>query len=123
MTTVSGASFRALIRVANAAGGALQRAGVSFARFDAEALLRRARAQTGLDDFGGDDFREPLARLLHAYETEAGLTTIGRLAAWRDTMSLLANRLRLVEDRKRHPAIAAETRLLTSGVECADTTP
>jgi sulfotransferase family protein len=109
MTAVAGASFRALIRVVNAAGGALQRAGVSFARFDAEALLRRARAQTGLDDFGGDDFRDPLHRLLHAYETEAGLTAIGRLAAWRDTMSLLANRLRLVEDRKRHPAIAAET--------------
>ena len=61
---------------------------------------------TGLRDFGGDEFREPLRILLRGYETEARLTLLGRIAARRDTLSLLANRLRLVDDRRRHPAIA-----------------
>ena len=109
MMTVSGAAFRTLIRAVNVAGGALERAGLPIARFDPDSLLREARARTGLEDFGGDEFRDPLRRLLEGYDTEAGLSVIGRLAARRDTLSLLVNRLRLVEDRKRHPAIAAET--------------
>ena len=79
-----------------------------------------ARARTGLHDFGGDEFREPLRRLLEGYETEAGFTPIGRLAARRDTRSLLVNRLRLVEElfraavvhqRERHHAHAGHGQL------------
>ena len=47
--------------------------------------------------------------LLYAYETEARLTLLGRIAARADTISLLANRLRLVEDRRRHPGIAEQS--------------
>jgi hypothetical protein len=106
--TVATASFRALIRAFNVMGRGLERAGVSLVAFEREAMLKEARARTGLADFGGDEFQEPLGRLLEGYEREARFSTVGRLAAWRDTVSLLANRLRLVEDRKRHPAIADE---------------
>ena len=96
------------IRATNAVGSALSRMGlvpVSLAERD---LLGAARRSTGLDDFGDDDFREPLRRLLSCLATEAELTLLGRVAARRDLTGLLENRLRLQEDRKRHPDIAAE---------------
>jgi hypothetical protein len=107
--TIAAASSRTLIKAFNLFGRMLERAGVPVARLEPEPLMAEARAQAGLDDFGDDEFREPLRRVLEGYETEAKLTPLGRLAARRDTLSLLINRLRLVEDRKRHPAIAHET--------------
>jgi hypothetical protein len=107
MTT--GSAVRTLVRAFNVVGQVLGRAGWPLVAFDPESLLKEARARARLDDFGGDEFREPLRRLLEGYEAEARFTTVGRLAARRDTVSLLVNRLRLVEDRKRHPAIAEET--------------
>lgn len=98
-----------LIDVANRMGAWLESAGMSFVTFDEEDLCRRACAETGLEDFGEESFREPLRVLLEAYRTEARLTLIGKLAAWHDTLRLLTNRLRLFDDRKRFPAIGAET--------------
>jgi Sulfotransferase family len=106
MATV--APFRAFIRAFNGMGRMLERAGWPLVEFDPESIVEEARARAGLDDFGDEVFREPLRRLLEGYATEAHFTTVGRLAARRDTISLLVNRLRLVEDRKRHAAIAHE---------------
>jgi hypothetical protein len=86
----------------------LDRLGHRPIALDERALLEAAHRLTGLDDFGGDEFREPLRILLQGYDTEARLTLLGRIAARRDTLSLLANRLRLVDDRRRHPAIAEQ---------------
>ena len=61
------------------------------------ALLDQARAETGLDDFGPDDFRERLDVLVHSFGTEAGLGPVGRLNAYGLLLSLLKNRL-LLED-------------------------
>jgi hypothetical protein len=97
-----------LINLLNAAGATLQRAGLPLVRLDERELLDTACRQTGLRDFGDGSFREPLRILLRAYESEAQLTLVGRLAARRDTLRLLTNRLRLVADRKRHPDIAAQ---------------
>jgi hypothetical protein len=100
---------RSAIRAFNVVARGLERAGWGPQPFDAESILRDARSRTGLEDFGGAEFCEPLRRLLAGYESEAHFTPVGRLAARRDTLALLANRLRLFEDRKRHPAIAGET--------------
>jgi hypothetical protein len=100
--------LRAGIRATNAAGSALFRTGFRPVSLDERTLLDAARRATRLDDFGDGDFREPLRRLLHALEAEAELTVLGRVAARRDIGSLLANRLRLQEDRRRHGEIAAE---------------
>ena len=86
----------------------LNRLGLRLVSLDEQHLLDSARRATGLDDFGEADFREPLRRLLAALESEADLTLLGRIAAHRDLHGLLTNRLRLVEDRKQNPAIAAE---------------
>ena len=70
-----------------------------------DALLAAASAQTGLDDFGDDWFREPLEVFLAALRDEADLSAFGRVAANGLVHQLLVNRL-LVEDLlRRHPEI------------------
>ena len=96
------------IRTANALGSVLSRAGFPLVSLNERELLDAACRATGLDDFGDDDFREPFGRLLSCLENEADLTLVGRIAARRDLVGLLINRLCLEEDRKRHPKIAAE---------------
>ncbi len=97
-----------LLRLINTIGRPLAKNGFSFLRLDETTLLNKARAQTGLDDFGDDSFREALRVLLRAFETEAELSFVGRICVHEDSVRLLSNRLRLVADRRRHPAIGAE---------------
>ncbi|MGH7893798.1 MAG: sulfotransferase [Candidatus Binatia bacterium] len=98
----------ALIRAVNTNTRTLQRAGVPAVRLDADELLDEACRRTKLTDFGDASFAEPLRLLVDAYDTEADLTFVGRMAARHDTLRFLETRLRLEEDRKRHPEIAAE---------------
>jgi hypothetical protein len=95
------------LRLLNGIGGALRTAGLPLLRLDEAALLRAASRKTGLADFGDESFREPLRRLLHAFETEAELTVLGRIVARTDVTRLLANRLHMTETRRRHPEIDA----------------
>ena len=46
--------------------------------FDIEGMLEAARAETGLSDFGDDDFREGLEVLARSIEEEADLHAVGR---------------------------------------------
>lgn len=100
--------LRAIVRSTNAAGSMLSRAGLPLVSLDEGSLLDAARRATGLDDLGGDGFREPLRMVLQGLEAEARLTLVGRIAARQDVIGLLANRLRLEEDSKRHPEIGAQ---------------
>jgi len=95
------------LRVLDRAGAALRRAGVPLLDLDPERLQAAARRTTGLDDFGDPRFRDALGRLVDAFESEAALTTLGRLIARRDLVRLLENRLRIVAAHRRHPEIAA----------------
>lgn len=98
-----------LRRALNAGGRVAGRAGLGLVRLDARVLRDEARKQTGLDDFEDDGlFPEALDRVVRSLDTEAGLSLLGRIAAVQDLSRLLANRLRLVEDRRRFPAIAEE---------------
>jgi hypothetical protein len=82
--------------------------GRSFVTLDEEALIEKSRERTGLDDFGGDAFREPLGILLKSFEKDADLNLVGRICVHSQILRLLSNRLRMVEDRKRHPEIRDE---------------
>lgn len=93
------------VRLLNAAGDAAAAAGLRVLRLNGEALLERAQRTTGLDDFGPETFREPLRRLLDAFEGEAELSLLGRIATRMDLLRLLENRLRIVDACKRHPDI------------------
>jgi hypothetical protein len=75
---------------------------------DAERLRERAAQQTGLSGWGDLPFEAGLEALLWALELEAGLGELAKGAAAAATVALLTKRLRLVEDRRQHPDIAAE---------------
>lgn len=70
-----------------------------------DALLAAARDQTGLDDFGGTSFLEPLEVLCTALREEAGLSLYGLTAQYIQLVQLLSNRLRVEDLVHRHPEI------------------
>lgn len=100
--------LRLLTRVLNTGGQMVGRTGVTAVRLDSDLLIEEARRRSGLADFGPPPIEEPLRRLVASYDGEAGLTLLGRIAARRDTLRLLENRLRMEGDRRRHPDIEAE---------------
>ncbi len=70
-----------------------------------EAVLAAARRQTGLDDFGPDDFRARLRVWLRTVEEDDRLGPVGRLGLFGNCVRFLANRLRLEDLLRRHPEI------------------
>jgi hypothetical protein len=71
-------------------------------------LIDAARAETGLDDFGDDSFREGLEILTGALRTEARLSAKGDAALQRMITGKLAQRLQVEEWYGRHPEIDDE---------------
>ncbi|MFQ5512481.1 MAG: sulfotransferase [Candidatus Krumholzibacteriia bacterium] len=69
------------------------------------AVLEAAREASGLNDFGGDDFREGLGVLLETYRDTAGLGEKGRKLNFRRVVQLLGSRLRIQEALRKHPEI------------------
>src|SRR5207237_9429580 len=61
-----------------------------------------------LYDFGDDDFREPLSRLVKSCLREAQLNLIGRFALRSDLFRTLCNRLLMQRDRKAFPKISRQ---------------
>lgn len=96
------------LRLLNLAGRAARGVGLQPVDLRADALLEQAQRNTGLSDFGGDEFREPLALLVDGLEREANLTLFGRIVARADLLRTLENRLRLVELFREHPEIAEQ---------------
>lgn len=100
--------LRVLTRALNTGAQVVGRTGVAAVRLDPDLLVEEARRRSGLADFGRPAIEEPLGRLVASYNGEAGLSLLGRIAARRDTLRLLENRLRMEADRRRHPGIEAE---------------
>ena len=69
-------------------------------------LISEATEQTGLQDFGGDEFREGLEILTESLATEADLTDLGAEILGLRLRMLLTNRLRVEDVYRRHPGIA-----------------
>jgi len=64
-------------------------------------IVRASVASAGCDDFGGDDWSEPLSLLLEGYATSARLTDLGRVVARRLVLGMLTNRLRTAQRLKK----------------------
>ena len=79
------------------------------APFDREALLELARQRAGLSDFGDLWFLEPMDHYIAASNREGRLTPEGRAGTREVIIRGLVNRLRMVEDIRRHPEILDET--------------
>lgn len=75
---------------------------------DEDSLLRTARANTGLVDFGANDWYEPFQVFVKSLDTEADLHLVGRLRARSEILQLLEARLQIEETYKRHPEIDDE---------------
>ena len=72
-----------------------------------EALLAKARAFTGLDDFGDPWFERPLEVLLGAINAEARLNEAGEWTAAKQILKILADRAWAEQWFERHPEILA----------------
>ena len=93
------------VRLMNLAGRGASVLGVQPIKLGVDSLLAKASANTGLSNFGGDEFREPLALLIESLEKEANLTLMGRLVARGDLLRTLENRLGMVDQFERNPEI------------------
>jgi len=97
------------VRRLNDEGRMWQRIGVlrQMVPLDSDSLLDAARASTGLEDFGDDDWQEPFAVLIRALEEEADLNLMGRLCTRSELINLLQSRLKISDLVRRHPEILA----------------
>jgi hypothetical protein len=75
---------------------------------DEASLLAQAVANTGLEDFDEDGWREPFRVLLDAIEREANLNLVGRLFTRSDMLIHLEGRLRVSDWFTRHPEVDNE---------------
>ena len=73
-----------------------------------EGLVTRACERAGLDDFGGDSWREGLALLVQTVESAPGVNAGGRDFVYGQFVDALWNRLRVVDYLRQHPEVAAE---------------
>lgn len=71
-----------------------------------DALLAQASQDVGVDDYGDDWFREPLAVLCHSLRTEAHLSAFGAHSIRQQLLQLLQGRLRVERLNAEHPEIA-----------------
>ncbi|AEV71701.1 hypothetical protein MycrhN_1076 [Mycolicibacterium rhodesiae NBB3] len=72
---------------------------------DADAMHAKACAETGLDDFGADDYRERLDVYLAAVQDIPGIHAAGIVNFHAQIVQLLKNRLLLTDLLTRHPEI------------------
>jgi len=70
-----------------------------------DAVCAAAVAQTELDDFGAEDFRERLGVQLDEMNADPERTGLGRMLMFGDCVRYASNRLRIQELLKRHPEI------------------
>jgi hypothetical protein len=96
------------IRLLNRCGAALERVGLGSTSSSPASLIEIAKRRCGLDDFGGGEFFEPLARLLESCQREARLNVVGKIALRCDVVRTLCNRLSMARDRGLHPEIASQ---------------
>jgi hypothetical protein len=73
-----------------------------------ERLVTRACERAGLDDFGGDSWREGLTLLVQTVDSAPGVSEGGRDYVYGQFVDALWNRLRVVDYLKQHPEVAAE---------------
>lgn len=92
------------VRALNALGRGVDRLR-SDPGLDVPAMLAKARARTGLSDYGDSSFLEPLRVLVASINAEARLTPVGRWIQRRRLETALATRLRVEDALRRNPEI------------------
>jgi Sulfotransferase family len=71
-------------------------------------LVTRACERAGLDDFGGDSWREGFGLLVDSVEATPGINPGGREFVYGQFIDALWNRLRIVDYLRQHPEVCQE---------------
>lgn len=93
--------------------------------FRVEAILETAREQTGLEDFGPDDFRERLSLLVDEWSNDSGLSGLGRLTLLNKLTLFARNRLLIEAYLRAHPEVhdvVIERPIIVAGLPRSGTT-
>ena len=93
----------------NRGGRILQQVGCRTPDLSLEGLMGLARHRARLENFGSWPIREPLERLLNAYDREADLTMLGRITVRELLVNLLEGLLYLEQERQSSPDIEQQT--------------
>jgi hypothetical protein len=96
------------LKALNKVGAQLGRHGVKLPSLTPKSIVAAAAKGAGSDDFGSDSFREPLEVFLGACETEAELTTFGRILITKMLAGALTNRIELHRWSLDHPEVKEE---------------
>jgi hypothetical protein len=96
------------VRVLNRWGRWVDGTSLDFPHISPEHLIADAQRHCGLDDFGEDDFVEPLSRLVKSCVEEGRLNLIGKFAFRSDLFRTLCNRLLIQRDRQIFPKISRQ---------------
>ena len=96
------------LRALNKVGAQLTRMGVTRPSLTPSSIVAAAVKTAGSADLGSDSYREPLEVFLRACESEADLTTFGRILISKMLASALANRIALHQWSLDHPEVHAE---------------
>lgn len=75
---------------------------------DENSLIATACTNTGLSDFGDEEWREPFQVLIKSLEEESELNLMGRLMTRTDLLLYLQARLQVEDTYKKHPEIEDE---------------
>ncbi|MCZ6829869.1 MAG: sulfotransferase [Gammaproteobacteria bacterium] len=70
-----------------------------------DSILNEARANTGLSDFGPDDFIERLDILVNEWNADQGLSNLGRLSLRNKLLQHVTSRLLIQDTWNKHPEI------------------
>lgn len=95
-------------RFFNTLGSSLKAVGLPVANLNADSIIESAKKKTELDDFGDQDFHQPLAHLVKSLETEAQLNFVGRHLSRKMLTDLLSERLRVQRYIKQFPETLSE---------------
>tara|TARA_R110002072_G_scaffold12369_3_gene53680 strand:+ start:734 stop:1969 length:1236 start_codon:yes stop_codon:yes gene_type:complete len=97
------------IKLINRIGRVMSKVGIERPRLlPIETLVRAAKKQTGLSDFGDESFMPALEKLAVSLEREARLSQLGRIAVHGMLLDNLKLRLNLTQYRKQRPEVAQQ---------------
>jgi len=102
--TVKREEYRWSLKALDRGAALLHRLGLPFSRLGEASLLAGARKATGLEDWGGEAFLEPLRVMLDDVES-SDLTSLARISTRDIGLHCLGNRLKITEYLKQHPRV------------------
>jgi len=79
--------------------------GLELSQLTEASILKAARREAKLSDFGDERFRDPLRRIIDSCHETGRLSPFGRLIIRRRLVEMVANRLKIDDNLRRHPEI------------------